>query len=89
MPSVTLDAGDAAELAEMLSFLGQWLARDPGRLGASLEDFLGNPGYGSQHLRDEEALFPSWHVPPDSSSILQLHDSAVLFNLRRFDAQLP
>ncbi len=28
MPSVTLDADDAAELAEMLSFLSGWLARD-------------------------------------------------------------
>jgi hypothetical protein len=53
MPSVTLDAGDAAELAEMLSFLSQWLARDPGRLGASLEEFAGNPAYGIQHLRDD------------------------------------
>jgi hypothetical protein len=25
MPSITLDTGDAAELAEMLSFLCQWL----------------------------------------------------------------
>ena len=53
MPSMTLDAGDPAELAEMLSFLSQWLARDPGRLGASLEDFAGNPAYGIQHLRDD------------------------------------
>jgi hypothetical protein len=53
MPSVTLDSGDAAELAEMLSFLKQWLARDPGRLGASLEQFAGNPAYGIQHLRND------------------------------------
>ncbi len=53
MPSMTLDAGDAAELAEMLSFLSQWLARDPARLGTSLEDFVGNPAYGIQHLRDD------------------------------------
>ena len=53
MPSLTLHAGDAAELAEMLSFLGQWLARDPGRLGTSLEEFVGNPAYGIQHLRDD------------------------------------
>ena len=51
MPSMTLDAGDTAELAEMLSFLSQWLARDPARLTASLEDFVGNPAYGIQHLR--------------------------------------
>jgi hypothetical protein len=53
MPSVTLDAGDAAELAEMLSFLRQWLARDPARLGPSLEEFAGNPAYGTRHLRDD------------------------------------
>ena len=29
---VRLDAGDAAELAEMLQFLTGWLARDPARL---------------------------------------------------------
>jgi hypothetical protein len=29
MPEVRLDAGDAAELAEMLQFLTGWLARDP------------------------------------------------------------
>jgi hypothetical protein len=50
---MTLDAGDAAELAEMLSFLSQWLARDPGRLSASLEDFAGHPAYGIQQLRDD------------------------------------
>jgi hypothetical protein len=53
MPSMTLDAVDAAELAEMLSFLSQWLARDPARLAASLEDFVGDPAYGTQHLRDD------------------------------------
>jgi hypothetical protein len=53
MPSMTLDAVDAAELAEMLAFLSQWLARDPGRLGPSLEDFTGHPAYGIQHLRDD------------------------------------
>jgi hypothetical protein len=53
MPSMTLDAVDAAELAEMLAFLSQWLARDPARLGPSLENFVGHPAYGIQHLRDD------------------------------------
>ena len=35
MPDVRLDAVDAAELAELLQFLSQWLARDPGRLGSA------------------------------------------------------
>ncbi len=51
MPSVTLDAADG-ELAEMLSFIGEWLTRDP-RLEASLADFVGHPAYGIQHLRDD------------------------------------
>ena len=51
MPDRKLDANDAAELAEMLQFLSQWLARDPGRLGASLEEFTGHPAYGLAQLR--------------------------------------
>jgi len=43
MTAVTLNANDAAELAEMLQFLADWLNRDPGRLGASLEDFVSHP----------------------------------------------
>ena len=53
MPSMILDSADAAELAEMLSFLGHWLAGDPGRLGASLNAFVGNPAYGIRQLRDD------------------------------------
>jgi hypothetical protein len=42
---VKLDTADAAELAEMLQFLGQWLDRDrpPGRIPAEL---VGYPAYG-------------------------------------------
>jgi hypothetical protein len=40
MPDMKLDAADAAELAEILQFLSGWLARDPARLGASLDDFV-------------------------------------------------
>jgi hypothetical protein len=50
VPEIRLDVTDAAELAEMLQFLSQWLARDPGRLGASLEEFVGHPAYGIQQL---------------------------------------
>jgi len=50
VPGMTLDLADAAELAEMLSFPGHWLASDPGRLGPSLEDFAGHPAYGLQQL---------------------------------------
>jgi hypothetical protein len=51
VPHVTLNAADAGELAEMLQFLSDWLARDPARLGASLEDFVGHPAYGLAQLR--------------------------------------
>ena len=53
MPEVRLDLADAAELAEMLQFLSQWLARDPARLGASLEEFVGHPAYGTAQLRQD------------------------------------
>ena len=43
MPEARLDATDAAQLAEMLQFLSQWLAQDPGRFGVSLEQFAGHP----------------------------------------------
>jgi hypothetical protein len=53
MPEVRLDAVDAAELAELLQFLSQWLARDRGRLGASLEEFVGHPAYNVGELRGD------------------------------------
>jgi hypothetical protein len=53
MTGVTLDATDAAELAEMLQFLADWLKRDPGRVRASLEDFVGHPAYNTSQLRED------------------------------------
>jgi len=53
MPRTTLDTGDAIELAELLQFLSGWLARDPGRLGASLSDYVGHPAYGTTQLRQD------------------------------------
>ena len=53
MPEVRLDAADAAELAEMLQFLTGWLARDPARLAASLEQFAGHPAYNLGELRQD------------------------------------
>ncbi len=57
MPDMKLDANDAAELAEMLQFLSQWLVRDPGRLGPSLEAFVGHPAYGITQLRADLERF--------------------------------
>jgi hypothetical protein len=53
MPGLRLDVVDAAELAELLQFLAGWLARDPDRLGASLEAFVGHPAYGTAQLRQD------------------------------------
>ena len=53
MPEVRLDVVDAAELAELLQFLSQWLARDPARLGDSLAQFAGHSAYGLAQLRQD------------------------------------
>jgi len=53
MPEVRLDVVDAAELAELLQFLSQWLARDRGRLGVSLGEFVGHPAYNVGELRQD------------------------------------
>ena len=53
MPELRLDVVDAAELAELLQFLADWLARDPDRLGISLEAFVGHPAYGTAQLRQD------------------------------------
>jgi hypothetical protein len=52
MPSMTLDLGDATELAELLQFLRDWLATDHNHhLRASLDAFVGTRGYDLDHLR--------------------------------------
>lgn len=45
VPDVRLHPGDAAELAELLQFLGDWLGTDRDHLDASLTRFVGNRGY--------------------------------------------
>ena len=51
MPAVSLDAVDAAELAELLRFVGDWLAADHDHLDASLRRFVGVAGYDVDQLR--------------------------------------
>jgi hypothetical protein len=41
----------------MLQFLTGWLTHGPGRLGASLEQFAGNPAYRITQLRDDLERF--------------------------------
>jgi len=57
MPELRLDVVDAAELAELLQFISGWLARDPDRLGISLEAFAGHPAYGTAQLRQDLIRF--------------------------------
>ena len=52
MPGITLDLSDAAELAEMLSFLAGWLAGSQQHvLAGSLAAFIGHPAYNAGDLR--------------------------------------
>jgi hypothetical protein len=74
MTGVTLNANDAADLAEMLQFLADWLNREPGRLGASLEDFVGHPAYNTRQLREDLDRFVF---------LLGGSDANPLFGLRR------
>jgi hypothetical protein len=53
MPSMNLDAVDAAELAELLQYLTGWLASDPARLATSLRAYAGHPAYGLEQLRSD------------------------------------
>lgn len=55
---VRLEGSDAAELAELLSFLGDWLANDDCELVAgSLRRFVGADGYDVEGLRADLAGF--------------------------------
>ncbi len=54
---MSMAPADAAELAEILQFLSDWLGRDRDHLDASLEGFVGNPAYGTRQLRDDLARF--------------------------------
>ena len=52
MPQITLDTGDAAELAEMLTFLADWLSgSQKPALKESLAAFAGHPACNTDALR--------------------------------------
>jgi hypothetical protein len=74
VPDVKLNAAEAAELAELLQFLSQWLARDPGRLGPSLADFVGHPAYGLPQLRQDLERFVFLLGGSDGESLFSLPD---------------
>ena len=75
MPELRLDVVDAAELAELLQFLAGWLARDPDRLGASLEAFVGHPAYDTAQLRQDLNRF-TFLVGGDDGESLFGHGTA-------------
>jgi hypothetical protein len=51
MPQITLDLADAAELAEMLTFLTDWLSGSQKQaLGESFATFVGHPAYNTGTL---------------------------------------
>ena len=51
MPEISLDLGDAAELAEMLTFLASWLSGTQKQaLADSLTTFVGHPAYNTEAL---------------------------------------
>lgn len=53
-----LDLADAAELAETLTFISQWLSgTDHAQLAASFGRFIGTPGYDLTDLRTDLARF--------------------------------
>ncbi|HEY7430747.1 MAG TPA: hypothetical protein VH641_08430 [Streptosporangiaceae bacterium] len=54
MPQITLDLSDAAELAEMLTFLAGWLSGSQKPvLGKSLATYVGHPAYNVDDLRTD------------------------------------
>ena len=67
MPQITLDATDAAELAQTLTFIAGWLTSSQQQtLADSFAAFVGHPAYGTDTLRaDRDDHGVAW---PKSSS---------------------
>jgi hypothetical protein len=58
MPQIRLDLGDAAELAEMLTFLTGWLSGSQQQaLHDSFAAFAGHPAYNTDALRADLRRF--------------------------------
>ena len=53
-PFLGLDATDAVELGELLTFLSDWLASDPNRLDALLHDYVAAPDHIAAACRIDE-----------------------------------
>ena len=78
MQDVTLNPADAAELAEILGLIGQWLASDPHRLQASLGQFIGHPAYTTQHLHADLDRFIFLLGGSDGEELFALDDDQPL-----------
>jgi hypothetical protein len=64
MPQITLDMGDAAELAEMLTFLASWLSGSQKQILAdSFAAFVGHPAYNTDALHADLHRFASSSAP--------------------------
>jgi hypothetical protein len=58
MPQIRLDLGDAAELAETLTFLTHWLSGSQKQaLHDSFAGFIGHPAYNTDALCDDLRRF--------------------------------
>ncbi len=67
MPGITLDLVDAAELAEVLTFLTQWLSGSQKHaLAGSFAAFVGHPATPVAHAAPHPAAAMSAHTQPGS-----------------------
>jgi hypothetical protein len=57
MPEFSLPAEDAAELADFLRFLSEWVAASHNEIGSPLARFMGDHPYGVERLRHDLARF--------------------------------
>ena len=71
MPNNSLHPADAAELAELLQFLRDWIDSGHEHLDPSLRTFVGSYGYDTHQLRDDLDRF---------TFLLGANDGAALFN---------
>jgi hypothetical protein len=53
MREITLNLADAAELGQLLAFLGDWLTADDLTLSESLRRFVGADGYDLEQLHGD------------------------------------
>ena len=75
MPQITLDAVDAAELAETLTFLTGWLSGSQKQILAdSFAAFVGHPAYDTDTLCADLHRFAfSWAKPTAKNSSASRH----------------